>query len=81
MAAEPTLPRYSWEPFPRRVATISPKEAAVEFQRRHLEHIAAGIKSAPVDDATRSVLANHFATHLAGTNDNFKRDVFLKACK
>jgi len=78
MAAEPTLPRFSWER-PQRIAVRV--EAKVEFQRRHLEHIAAGIKTAPVDDATRAVLANHFATHLAGTNDLFKRDVFLKACK
>lgn len=78
MASAPSLPTFTWDR-PQRVAVLV--EAKVEFQRRHLQHIAEGIKSAPVDDATRAVLANHFATHLAGTNDNFKRDVFLKACK
>jgi hypothetical protein len=78
MASQPNLPGFTWDR-PQRIAVRV--EAKMEFQRRHLEHIADGIKTAPVDDATRAVLANHFATHLAGTNDNFNRDRFVKACK
>lgn len=55
------------------------RTAAVEFQRRHYQHIADGIKSAPVDDETREALARHFADHLAGTNPNFDRSRFIGA--
>lgn len=53
--------------------------AAVEFQRRHFNHIADAIKSAPVDEETRERLARHFADHLSGTNPNFNRDRFVGA--
>lgn len=75
MAAE--LPRYTWNQPVRRVAVV---KEAVTMTRQHFQHIADGIKSAPVDEDTRSRLAEHFATHLSGTNDNFNRDRFVKAC-
>ena len=59
--------------------TAEMQALAVNMTRQHFQHIADGIKSAPVDEATRQVLANHFATHLSGTNANFNRDRFLKA--
>jgi len=72
----PTLPTFTWDT-PR---TASITVEAVTMTRQHFQHIADGIKSAPVDDETRSRLADHFATHLSGTNDNFNRDRFVKAC-
>jgi hypothetical protein len=68
------LPRFTWDQPRRAVATVAVK---VNFEKRHFQHIAEGIQTAPVDEETRGKLANHFATHLAGTNANFNRDRFV----
>ena len=58
------LPRFTWDQ--PRVASIQVEAGAV-FEQRHLEHLAAGIKSAPVDEETRAKLAEHFANHVGPT--------------
>jgi hypothetical protein len=57
----------------------SRKTSAVNFERRHYNHIAEGIRTAPVDEETRELLAHHFAQHLAGTNQDFNHDRFVGA--
>lgn len=48
------------------------------MERRHFEHIADSISSAPVDEETRTKLAHHFADRLGSTNGMFKRDKFIE---
>jgi hypothetical protein len=55
------------------------REAAAAFTRQHYNHIAEGIRTAPVDDETRELLAKHFAGHLGGTNPGFNPDRFVGA--
>ncbi len=62
------LPRFTWDQ-PRRVAVKV--EAKVNFEKRHFQHIAESIASAPVDEETRGRLADHFAGRLHETNDRF----------
>jgi hypothetical protein len=43
---------------------------------QHFQHIAESIASAPVDEETRSKLADHFAGRLSSTNGQFDRGRF-----
>ena len=53
----------------------------VNFQRRHYEFIARVIKSTQgIHGAVNREVAEAFADALAGTNDNFDRERFIKAC-
>lgn len=50
-----------------------------DFQHRHFNLIADAIRTAPVDEDTRGKLAEHFANHLHGTNENFDHGRFVGA--
>ena len=50
------------------------------MERRHYNLIADIIATAPIDYATRVILANYFAERLAGTNLRFNRERFIAAC-
>lgn len=53
----------------------------VNFQRRHYEFIAGVIRSLQsIHGAVNREVAEAFADELRGTNDNFDRDRFIKAC-
>lgn len=49
------------------------------LEHRHFAEIARIISLAPEWD--RQVMAQHFADHLRGTNANFDRARFMRACQ
>jgi len=72
MASAPSLPTFTWDR-PQRVAV---HKEAVSMTHQHFQHIAESIASAPVDEETRSKLADHFAGRLSSTNGQFDRGRF-----
>jgi hypothetical protein len=59
---------------------LRPPTRTPRMSRAHFELIAWTIRNLDVSPAVRCILVNRFSRELAGTNGQFNRDRFERAC-